>query len=79
MAIIILEPGEEFEHCHSTESTTYLIEGRIKYRSEGKSYLLKKGQKVSTPANKWHTLENVGKTAAKFGCGHFPLPRTEDD
>ncbi len=72
MARITLSPGEEFEHYHANESTTWLIKGEIRYRSDGDSFLLKPGHEFSVPPNNWHSLENIGKTEAEFGCSHGP-------
>lgn len=49
MAKIILAPNETFEHFHSEESTTILLEGSAHYRAGNTEYDLEKDVTVLTP------------------------------
>ena len=70
MAKIILEPHESFEHFHSEESTTTLLEGSANYQcgSLQRSLLLK--EVVLTPAHQSHILTNTGNEDCVISCRH---------
>ena len=70
MAKIILEPKECFEHFHSEDSTTTLLEGNAHYRLGGIEYPLQRHVTVLTPANQSHTITNTGDMECMFGCSH---------
>lgn len=70
MAKIILEPNETFEHFHSEESTTTLLEGSARYRAGDIEYPLQRNVTVLTPANQSHILTNTGDVECIIGCGH---------
>ena len=70
MAKIILEAKESFEHFHSEDSTTTLLEGSANYRSGDTEYPLQYGVSVLTPANQSHTITNSGTMECMFGCSH---------
>lgn len=70
MAQIILEPQEVFEHFHSEESTTTLLEGEIVLSIDGESRILVIGEEVLIPPNTPHKMSNTGNVNAIVGCGH---------
>ena len=70
MAKIILAPNESFEHFHSEDSTTTLLEGAANYRSGSIVHSLKRNVPVLTPANQSHTITNTGDVECMFGCSH---------
>lgn len=70
MAKIILEPNEAFEHFHSEESTTTLLEGKATYRSGDFEQQLERNVPILTPANRSHILTNTGHLECILGCGH---------
>ena len=72
MAIIVLDPGESFEHWHSDDSITELHSGRVRCRFSGKVVVLSPGEKIEIPAGVDHTLENFGSEKAYVGCTHGP-------
>ena len=51
MAKIILEPNESFEHFHSEDSTTVLLEGEAHYKMGDIEHMLELNIPVLTPAN----------------------------
>ncbi len=70
MAKIILEPKEAFEHFHSEDSTTTLLEGSAHYRAGSIEYALQHDVPVLTPANQSHIITNTGDKECMFGCRH---------
>lgn len=70
MAKIILAPNESFEHFHSEDSTTTLLEGNANYRSGTIEHPLEPDVPVLTPANQSHTITNTGDRDCMFGCSH---------
>ena len=70
MAKIILERNEAFEHFHSEDSTTILLEGSANYRLGEIEYPLEHNLPVLTPANQSHTIINTGFGECVFGCAH---------
>lgn len=70
MAKIILERNESFEHFHSEDSTTVLLEGSANYRMGDIEYPLQRNVTVLTPANRSHTITNIGDRECMFGCSH---------
>jgi mannose-6-phosphate isomerase-like protein (cupin superfamily) len=78
MAQIILEPGEEFEHQHTVESTTSLVEGRVHVVYGDISRELVSGEAIDIPADTPHIFTNLGSAPALLNCIHKPtgFPRT---
>lgn len=74
MAIIILEPGEVFEHYHSEVSETDVLRGSVRCAFNGEVLRMHPGDSVTIPADTPHTLENVGSVEAHVGCRHKPTP-----
>lgn len=74
MAQIILDPGETFEHFHSCESESILLEGEARLIVGGRVEPLVPGRVVTIPADTPHTLENTGGAPARFACVHAPPP-----
>lgn len=72
MAKIVLEQGEEFEHFHSLESRTILLEGNAELVYYGNVQKLRLNQEVIVPAKVAHTLRNVGTIMATVACRHIP-------
>jgi mannose-6-phosphate isomerase-like protein (cupin superfamily) len=71
MAIIILKPGESFEHIHTSESWTTHVEGDLELLLDGKIIQLTNYETFFIPAMVTHTVSNTGSTIAKFDCnGH---------
>lgn len=70
MAKIILAPRESFEHFHSEESSTILLEGNAHYRMGDIEHALEPNVPVLTPANQSHTITNTGNVECMFGCSH---------
>ena len=70
MAKIILEANESFEHFHSEDSTTTLLEGEANYSSGTINHPLEWNVPVLTRANQSHTITNTGDTECMFGCSH---------
>jgi len=78
VADIVLEPGEVFEHSHSAESRTTLLEGVIEFEVAGTTRRLCLGEAVIVPAGVRHVSTNVGSVPARIGCGmHGPVPAPE--
>lgn len=70
MAKIILEPNESFEHFHSEDSSSVLLEGSADYRMGSIEHPLERNVPVLTPANQSHTITNTGSKECMFGCSH---------
>lgn len=70
MAKIILAPNESFEHFHSEDSTTTLLEGKAHYKMGDIEHELEPNVTVLTPANLSHILTNTGDMECIIGCGH---------
>jgi mannose-6-phosphate isomerase-like protein (cupin superfamily) len=70
MAKIILAPNESFEHFHSEESSTILLEGSADYRMGNVHHPLERNVVVLTPAHQSHTITNTGQVECMFGCNH---------
>ena len=70
MAKIILEPNESFEHFHSEDSTTVLLEGEAHYKMGDIEHMLELNIPVLTPANQSHTITNRSNMECVFGCSH---------
>lgn len=70
MAKIILAPNESFEHFHSEDSTTTLLEGSAHYCMGSIEHPLKRDVAVLTPANQSHSITNMGEMECMFECGH---------
>ena len=70
MAKIILAPNESFEHFHSEDSTTTLLEGSANYRAGNVEYALQPDVTVLTAANLSHSITNTGAMECMFHCGH---------
>ncbi len=70
MAKIILAPKESFEHFHSEDSTTTLLEGSAHYRAGNIEFTLKCDVPVLTHANQSHIITNIGDMECMFGCSH---------
>ena len=70
MAKIILSPNESFEHFHSEDSSTILLEGTALYRMGEIEKILERNVPVLTPANRSHTIINTGTMECMFGCSH---------
>ena len=70
MAKIILAPNESFEHFHSEESSTILLEGKADYRMGDFEQALQPNVPILTPANRSHTITNTGGSECMFGCSH---------
>jgi quercetin dioxygenase-like cupin family protein len=70
MAIIVLEPGETFQHSHPITTYTEVIEGSVVFSMDGvRDKALAPRERVPVPANVAHTMTNVGAGLAKVGCG----------
>lgn len=70
MAKIILAPNESFEHFHSEESTTVLLQGSARYETGNRSQEMETNVTILTPAHQSHTITNTGNMECIFGCGH---------
>lgn len=68
MAIIILEPGEVFQHTHDNETTTGLVEGEVEFRMDGEKINLSTDTKVTIPAHTPHSMVNTGNEDAVIRC-----------
>ena len=77
MAKISLEPKEQFEHFHLTESYSTLIKGSIKFSIENEFFYPKEGDTITIPAKKIHCMENVGDIVAIIDCAHYPPKNAE--
>ena len=72
MAKIILQRDEEFEHFHSLESKTILLEGDVELSCKGDIQKLRVNMEVVIPAKIAHTVKNVGNCQAVIECQHVP-------
>lgn len=71
MASITLNPGESFEHIHTTESITTHVEGMLELLIEDKRIQLRINEAVVIPPMVTHTIVNIGSSIAIFDCnGH---------
>jgi len=70
MAKIVLDPQESFEHFHSEDSYTVLLQGEAIYIVDGKEQELQVDAPIFTPANRSHILRNIGNIECILGCGH---------
>ena len=68
MAVIILDPQEEFEHIHSSESVTTILSGSVLLTIDSKQFKPKINEEVVIPENVTHKLKNIGNTKAEIGC-----------
>ncbi|MFL6137789.1 MAG: hypothetical protein ACJ74O_08330 [Frankiaceae bacterium] len=68
MAVIILEPGEIFEHQHSTDSYSRLLAGDVVIATDGAGAPLPLMERVPTRAGVSHSLTNAGTTVALIEC-----------
>ena len=69
-----LAPGEVFEHAHSGESVTMLIEGSVDMLIEGRRTALVAGVPTTVPAHVSHVLVNTGVVPAVIECVHRDAP-----
>jgi mannose-6-phosphate isomerase-like protein (cupin superfamily) len=65
-----LAPGEVFEHAHSTDSVTTLIEGSVELLVDDTVTALVVGVPTTIPASVSHVLRNVGARPAVIDCLH---------
>ncbi|WP_406197485.1 cupin domain-containing protein [Streptomyces europaeiscabiei] len=70
MAIIVLNPGEVFEHSHTKESTTVLLCGALELDREGTITQLSVGDAIVTNAGIPERFRNSGDAVAAFNCVH---------
>ena len=70
--MIILDPGEVFEHCHATASGTRLRRGRVRFRCGETEAELRPGDTLTVPGLVPHELENIGAVRACIDCFHEP-------
>lgn len=68
MARIYLEPGEHFEHSHSIESRSEIIEGSVILERNGERLLLQTGDVAITPPNVLERFENQGDVDSGMIC-----------
>lgn len=68
--MMMLGPGEEFEHSHAEESVTILAQGDVEFSFGGRTFMLVRGERVVVPPAASHTLRNRGLTVALIECGH---------
>ncbi len=73
MALIVLEPGESFEHQHEVDSTSQLLEGHVRLDMNG-SEQMPVGAAILTPAGVKHCMVNTGIIPATVRCAHAPPP-----
>ena len=69
MAKIILVPGEQFEHMHSSSSVTRLDAGSVELQLPDATHILREGEEIQVPAQTSHRLVNIGSTDAVVYCG----------
>jgi mannose-6-phosphate isomerase-like protein (cupin superfamily) len=63
VALIILEPGEVFEHYHATTSGTELRRGAVRCRYGTTQIDLRPGQVIAIPAAVPHEWKTLGRYA----------------
>jgi quercetin dioxygenase-like cupin family protein len=68
VARIFLAPGELFEHAHSIESKSEILEGSVVLRRENETLTLKPGDVVITPPNVLERWENKGDVESGMDC-----------
>jgi quercetin dioxygenase-like cupin family protein len=68
--LMVLDPGEVFEHSHSDVSITVLVRGTVELAMEDTRTLLRRGEVVTVGAATPHTLTNVGPAKALVECVH---------
>jgi uncharacterized cupin superfamily protein len=69
--LMVLEPGEKFEHAHRDASITELLTGSVDLSIEGTRTRLLPGVAVPVDAETHHTLLNVGHEPAIVKCLHI--------
>lgn len=72
MAIITLEPGEEFPHSHPGASFSTLVDGEVELQCLGETVSMVRGVDVEIPDNTVHVIRNVGAMSAQVSCSHPP-------
>ncbi len=72
MAIIILDPNEEFAHTHATESRSQCLRGEVSVTFNGVARTLGVGETAVIPAGMEHVIKNIGRESAHIGCAHSP-------
>jgi quercetin dioxygenase-like cupin family protein len=69
--LMLLDPGEVFEHAHLDPSITELISGEVELTVDGAPMLLVPGVEVRIPADAPHVLVNKGSSVAGVKCVHI--------
>lgn len=65
-----LAPGEVFEHAHSGDSVTTLVEGSADLVMGGERTALVVGVPTPIPARVSHVIVNTGPSPAVMDCTH---------
>jgi quercetin dioxygenase-like cupin family protein len=60
--IFIKKGGVVPEHFHESEQLTYILEGALKFKIQGKEIVVHKGQVLHIPSNVPHSAEAVEDT-----------------
>ena len=71
--LMLLEPGEVFEHAHAEPSTTTLVEGDVEFTVNGALCTLVPDEDCYVPAYASHVLVNRGDGPAIVRCGHLDV------
>lgn len=69
MVTITVDPGEQFAHSHTVETTTELIAGEATLRMQGKEIKLSVNKPVTVPAHTEHVVIANGHEPARLKCG----------
>lgn len=68
MALIVLDPGETFEHQHGGDSETTLLDGEVVLTMGTHSAPLRAGHAVTVSASQHHSMRNTGDGTATVRC-----------
>lgn len=55
-------------HSHKTDETRILVKGSVEFCAEGRSYVLKPGDRIDLEANTAHTAKNLERGQSVMLC-----------
>ncbi len=63
---------EEFveSHSHNYDETRILLEGKVEIAAEGRTFILKPGDRIDIKKGTTHTAKNLDKTQSVMLCGN---------
>lgn len=66
----VMEKNEFIDaHQHNHDETRILLEGKVEFCAEGRSFVLKPGDRIDLTKNTSHTAKNLEKGQSVMLCG----------